>query len=275
MGGAIFNQGSLTGTYTFIGNSATTGGALCNYVDATLNNTNFQDNTATTGGAVYNASGVTLTETGNTYNGNVSHCGGAIFNQGTINETSTTFQNNQSTGGYGGAVLNDVDAIFTGYKNTFLNNTASYGGGVYNQGNIALNFCRIIANTGIDIYNNAGTVNAENNWWGANFQGTNPGDNGKINSNVSAWIVLTLSATTPVNGSSTITADLLHDNNGATVNDRVPYTGLVTFTSTLGTINSTTMSDGQAVTILTVSGSGTATVTAKVDNAAVNKTVTF
>ena len=142
------------------------------------------------------------------------------------------------------------------------------------MGNSTINFCRIIGNTGMDIYN-MGSVNAENNWWG-NLTGTNPQTSGRINTNVSTWIVLTLTATNPVNGTSTVTADLLHNNTGATVNGIVPYNGLVSFSATIGTINNTNMIQGKAVTTVNAGTThGADKISATIDNATTTITLNF
>ena len=196
-----------------------------------------------------------------------------------MNETQNNYSNNTATN-FGGAILNDNTGTITETRNTFINNSASYGGAVFNNGgNSTINYCRIISNTGIDIYNYSGAVNATDNWWGSNFTGTNPTNMGRATSNVntSTWIVLTLTAnptSIPVNGNSTITADLLHDNTGATVTGTIPYTGIVTFTTTLGTITNANMSNGTAITTLNAgNNSGTATITATIDNTTVTTQV--
>ena len=120
-----------------------------------------------------------------------------------------------------------------------------------------------------------GSLNAENNWWG-NLTGTNPQTSGRINSNVNTWIVLTLTATSPVNGISTITADLLHNNTGAMVTGIVPYCGLVSFSATLGTINNTNMTQGKAVTTVNAGTThGTDNISATIDNTTTTITLNF
>ena len=66
---------------------------------------------------------------------------------------------------------------------------------------VQIHFNRFVNNGNIDIYSSEGIANATNNWWGTNFQGTNPLAAGRVNSNVNAgpWIVLTVDDT---NGSN-------------------------------------------------------------------------
>ncbi len=79
----------------------------------------------------------------------------------------------------------------------------------------------------------------------------------------------------PRGGSSTITVDLLHDNTGASVSDVVPYTGEVSFTTTSGNITNSNITNGIATTTLNAGTvSGTATVTATLDDMTVTKLVT-
>jgi hypothetical protein len=239
-----------------------------------VTNTTFTNNTATVdSGAIFNQG--TLTINGSNFTNNKatgSGCdGGAIENDGTLTiNGNSSFINN--TAAVGGAILNAGNLNIT--CTNFINNTAtSYGGAIYNYiGTSIIQFNRIIGNSNYDIYCAGGSVNANDNWWGTNFTGTNPTTTGRVTSNVNAttWIVLTLTASpTSIQpgGNSTITADLLHDNTGATVTGIVPYTGLVTFTTTLGTISNVSMSNGKAVTTLNAGAdSGTATVSATIDN---------
>jgi len=204
--------------------------------------------------------------------------GGALGNYGTSTITNSTFNGNNAT--EGGAIYN-YDSL-TADNSTFTGNIATDGGALYNYaGTSVIQYNRLIGNGNIDIYSTGGSVNATDNWWGSNFSGSNPINAGRVTSNVNAtaWIVLTLTAnptSIPPNGNSTITADLLHDNNGATITGVVPYTGLVIFTSNLGTISNTNMSNGKAVTILNAGAtSGTATINATIDNTTVNTNVTI
>jgi hypothetical protein len=225
----------------------------------------------------------TVNINGSTFTGNTVNSGngiaGAVGSDGILSINGSTFTGNTATDG--GAIYNED--VLTADNNTFISNTATDGGAVYNynSGTSVIQYNRIIGNGNIDIYSTGGSVNATDNWWGSNFSGSNPINAGRVTSNVNAtaWIVLTLTAnptSIPPNGNSTITADLLHDNNGATITGVVPYTGLVIFTSNLGTISNTNMSNGKAVTILNAGAtSGTATINATIDNTTVNTNVTI
>jgi hypothetical protein len=127
--------------------------------------------------------------------------------------------------------------------------------------------------SGVDyIYNNSGSINAEDNWWGTNFNGTNPQDVGITNFEVANWIVLTVTANpTNVNigDSSTVTADLLHDNLGSLVDGAIPDGLTVNFSSDgLGSINPTTSTTINESTTSTFTGhsSGISVISTTVDN---------
>jgi uncharacterized repeat protein (TIGR01451 family) len=143
---------------------------------------------------------------------------------------------------------------------------------------VTVEFNRIVGNTasqGTAIYSTSGTVNATLNWWGTNFEGTNPITAGIVTSDVLAdpWIVLTLNASPtsiPVGDTSTVIADLTHDNTGAYhdpalghVPDGIP----VSFTDTLGTVNpiNTTTINGSAATNFIGFTPGVAVLSATID----------
>ena len=144
-----------------------------------------------------------------------------------------------------------------------------------------INFNRFTGNTattGDTIDNNGDTIDATLNWWGTNTPNTNQND--IIGANYNPWIILTINAspTTIYTGdTSTITADLLHDNNGIyhnPLNGVIPYINNVQFTTTLGTINNNYMTNGITTTTLTTnSNTGTATLTAAIDNQIVQTNV--
>lgn len=176
--------------------------------------------------------------------------GGAIYNNGKLTVTNSTFNNNQDNG-YGSAICNDQTGTST------------------------VNFNRILGDgmSGVDyIYNNSGSINAEDNWWGTNFNGTNPLDTGITNFEVVNWIVLTVTAnptTLNIGDSSTITANLLHDNEGNLVNGAIPDGLTVNFSSDgLGTINPATNTTTNESTNTTFTGlsSGVSVVSTTVDN---------
>ncbi len=288
--GAIYSDyGSLTvNNSTFTNNTATGsnngGGAIYNNNGSTLtvNNSTFTNNTATgtneNGGAINTDYNTSITNTTFT-NNNATLNGGAIYYDGvgiTSIINNDTFTNN--TANQGGAIyINGNEGVtLTITGSTFTGNIDENGGAIYNDnGAVNINFNRIFGNSAPDIYSTGGSVNATDNWWGTNFTGTDPITAGRVTSNVNAnpWIVLNINAN-PTNvvpgGSSTVTADLLHDNTGAFVTGVVPYTGLVNFATSLGSINNAMMSNGVAESILNAgSVIGLANVSATADSATV------
>ena len=137
-----------------------------------------------------------------------------------------------------------------------------------------INFNRICnnRNSGL-IYTGTENLNAENNWWGIN---TDPGSQLQGNVDYNPWLVLTVTVnptTIPVGGSSTVTADLTHDNTGAyhdPLSGHIPDGTPVTFTSTSGSYITpvpTTLTNGQAQATFSAAqvSSGTVNVSAAVD----------
>jgi predicted outer membrane repeat protein len=274
-GGAIFNHGGdvnqpveISGN-TFVGNKAFYGGAIYNDDDSnmTVTNSNFKDNTHNgTGGAIYN-NGNNLKITGSTFTGNQADDGaGAIYNSdfSALTVTRSTFTNNNAGGG-GGAIMNNGNLTVT--SSTLYNNsvagTNGEGGAIFNVGNAKIHFNRIVGNTasqGNAIYNfDSGKMNAILNWWGSNSQSKVAKQivNKGVSLTYNPWIILTISAnptTVIVGGTSTITADFLHDSNGVYHNPAggvVPYTGYANFKTTKGTITNVKYVNGKATSKLT------------------------
>ena len=84
-------------------------------------------------------------------------------------------------------------------------------------------------------------MNASSDWWGSNI---GPSTLDVCGTTVNSWLILTLTSnsTSILNyGNSTITADLLHDNLGNLENNSVLDGIPVNFTSTLGTINNSSI----------------------------------
>ncbi|MEY3219197.1 MAG: hypothetical protein RIT27_554 [Pseudomonadota bacterium] len=140
----VNSGGTLTlNNCTLSGNTAvaggTGGGAISNYGTVTVNNSTFSNNHADStalygGGAIM--SGGTLTINNSTFSGNTSSSGGALFiSGGTVVINNSTFSDNTSTGN-GGNILNKGTLTL---KNTILANA-----------------------TGVDCYNNGGTVSITN-----------------------------------------------------------------------------------------------------------------
>ncbi|MCZ3366943.1 MULTISPECIES: Ig-like domain-containing protein [Methanobacterium] len=146
-----------------------------------------------------------------------------------------------------------------------------------------VHFCQIVGNliagNARDIYNSSGSVNVEYNWWGSN---DGPSAERIYGVTVSKWLVLTINkdhAIVKANGLSTITADLLHDNDGNYIDPNlghVPDGITVNFNTNLGTIGSlSSLFNGIAQS--TLSGgviSGVASVSAAVNSQTVNTLVT-
>ena len=250
-GGAINNQGTLNITNCTFTNNTATG--------------NIADNPS--GGAINNAG--TLTVTSSNFNNNNAKLGGAISNTGSLTVTSSNFNNNTATDG--GAIFSMGSLTVT--SSNLNNNTANNdGGAIYCEiGIINVNFSRIVGNTaslGNAFYSN-GLINATLNWWGSN----NPDFNNLISGLVSTtpWIVLNITAnptTIPYGDNSTVTTNLLYDNQGNyhnPINGCVPSTP-VSFTGSNGILN--------PVNTSIINGTGQSTFNANTPSAAyVNATV--
>ena len=168
-----------------------------------MSNTTFTDNTAgTDGGAICNKGG-TVNVTSSSFTNNTSsgeyNGGGAIFNyySGSLTINSCTFTANTAT--TNGGAINVTAATLKVTNSTFTNNTASGdGGAIYDIGtgseSTIINFNRIVGNSKYDIYTTNVSLNTSYNWWGTNFSGTNPQTEGRINTTVSTWMVLGISA---------------------------------------------------------------------------------
>jgi predicted outer membrane repeat protein len=265
--GAIWNTGAGTCTVTgssFIGNTAGFGAGIENYGILTIDKCNFINNSASDGGAISHL-GKSLTITNSNFTSNSATNGGVIW---------ADYNSHSSTGPFS---INRC--IFTG------NRATGQGSVVWNDRALdssEMHFNRIFGNTGnYDVYSASGAVDAENNWWGNNFNGTNPGAAGRVSSNVDAdpWIVLRWSAspTTLVglSGTSTATADMRYNSNSIIPSGTLPD-GTVTFAVNNsgnlnplnGTIGSTTV-----VTTFTPTKYGLSTITATVDGFSLSTSV--
>ncbi|MFA0832433.1 MAG: beta strand repeat-containing protein [Methanobacterium formicicum] len=277
VGGAILNTGLLNiADSTFTGNTASNdggaGGAILNDGGSlNITNTTFTGNTADlSGGAIYNNGPLNITDS--VFSGNHAQAGGAIVNRGNSTITNTIFDSNRAEDG--GAIVNSKNMTIT--SSTFTGNLAEiFGGAIDNRNNLTIHFSRIVGNTPVDIYNNQGTLDAEYNWWGTNFTGSDPVTAGRVSgATVSRWLVLNLNpdpATINNGETSTVTVDLLHDQLGNYYdpkNGHVPDGIQVDLTGTLGGLNPTLLSltSGQATSLFTASGAGSAVITATLDN---------
>ncbi|WP_321211835.1 hypothetical protein [Methanothermobacter sp. DP] len=293
---------------TFINNTVTnSGGAIYSTLsDLKVRDSVFTKNGAGAGGAIYSESGnaeiINCTFSGNTAwygggfladnaNATVEGCtfeenmasahGGAIRNNyGNLTVRRSTFTDN-SAGFAGGGISNVRAALANITESTFTGNVAetwSQGSAVLSYFTIALvNFCRILNNPGADVFCEDGPqVDARFNWWGSNtpdFTELTAGDVA-----ATPWIILSLVAnpsTVTVGGTSLIRADLLHDSTGTLHATSVPYTGVVGFETTYGTITDALMSGGVASsTLRNLNAPGVAVVSAVLDNQVVNTQVT-
>ena len=284
--GSITNGGTLNvENSTFIGSIVKTGYAIHNLNGGilTVKNSTIKDHSTGSGygGAIHNDYGAILIIKNSALNENSAYdsFGGAIYNSGTLTVENSTFHHDYADTN-GGAIYNN--GILTVRGSTFTN---SMGFAIYNDngGTSTVNFNRFVENEVPDIYNNNGNVNAENNWWGTNFMGTNPQDAGRVNFPVTKWIVLTVTANpTTINkeDNSTITADLLHDNLGNYLdpsNGHIPYEDItVNFSSDiLGTITpeTGTITNGSTNSTFTGHSSGVSAVSAMVDDQTVTTNV--
>ncbi len=312
-GGAIYNYGNLTVTdCSFTSNNASLGGAIYNYGNLSVTDCSFTSNNAQFhAGAIYNLYGI-LSVTGCSFTGNnaLIHAG-AIYDQvGSLSIIDSSFIGNTATNA--GAIYNH-DSIVSVTGSSFIGNNAQYSGGaIYNygsEGSVSVTGSSFIGNTatnGSAIYNPStgtvianfnrivgndiesyGSLDAEYNWWGTNFEGTDPVTAGRVTGTgivVNKWLVLTITAnpTSIINGeTSTITADLLHDQNGVYQNPdngHIPDKTPVTFNTDLGSVGSKTINkettDGVATATLTADeAAGIAHVNSVVDIQTVNTEV--
>ncbi len=300
-GGAIINDGDhgnqVTATITnniLLKNTATYyGGAIDNTGDysntiVTITNCTMENNTAVEGGAIENdgnyGNATAIINNCTMENNIATHYGGAIDNEGDYGNVTTTITYNillNNTATDGGAINNAGDygnATATINDNTLLNNTVTDNGGAFQNtsgdgsASATLNYNRIVNNTGTDVYSLNGPVTAEDNWWGTNFNNTNPESAGMTNFPVDTWIILSITTNQSkvnINGNTKITANLLYNNNGTLINGYMPNGIPVKYTATLGKVNpsSTTINDSKSTTVFTAGNTpGIAIVNAKVDD---------
>ena len=260
------------------------------------------------GGIIYNAG--TLNVIGCTFRNNTAFNGGAVVNVGTLTVTDSSFISN--TAGHDGAALNNLNTL-TVINCNFLNNSASHvaggimnwhgtlnvtgssftgntatteGSAISNYGPANINFNRIVGNGNYQLYNsNSAVVNATNNWWGQNngpvVSSTSPSDIYIASGTVTydPWIVLSVTSTPDeIYGSEAVlTAVLTHNNNGDNTSSQghVPEGMPVNFATNRGNITDPVYTrNGKATAILNNLQSGTANVTATLDNQSVSTQVT-
>ncbi len=327
--GVKFTNGYLN--YDTYGGAAIYAGPYGTVETLTISNCAFDNNICPSvggggglGGAIYMFQGtLNIDNTAFTNNKSIDGDGGAIiyllFNQGdngVINITNSTFTGN-TAGTRGGAISFISQSFIVAQSfavninsNTFLSNTATGFGGAISADNALatsvslVNYNRFVGNTStasaasgaLYFVESAGSVNAENNWWGCNTGPTASPCNraggdiaGGGTLDVSPWLQLkaTASPTEICNSAAsipgntaTVTAGFLSnsDGNAIAAANLSRLIGLpVTWTSTLGSTGAPEQlqiqSSGEATTTFTSNGtSGTATVNAQVDNVPASET---
>ncbi len=305
-GGGIHHwSGTLTLTDTnIIHNTATSyGGGISN--DGTLNiqNSAINDNTAQFGGGIYNIDREVVLDNSELLRNiatsfEVSGArGGAIFNHyGSLTINNSKINHNTanalSTDSYGGGIYT-YGGTLTVTNSNINHNTATavsnaYGGGIYTYDSmVTMNFNRIVDNSPKAIYHSLdsqyGTVNAEYNWWGSNYDAISSyfGD-----VDLWPWLYMTFQVdpTSIAQGeTSTITANFNLAFDGTTftpldpANGHLPDGTLVTFKTDLGEVGSQVVdkptSNGVATATLNGTQSGLATVNAILDEEELSDTV--
>lgn len=264
------NAGSGGGIYVYYDNSISINSITINIHDNILDN-----NSAGTGGA----GGIDDKDHNDSSNGGKGGNGGAIaiISAKTSNppnyalylfiEENTITHNKAGTGG---------QPYLTGIKGA-----DGVGGGLYSSDNhnFVVDYNRIVDNTPQAIYLNLSCTNSYTNfwlnWWGSNADPKNNFAGTYIQSSYySPWLKLNINAVPSniqINGSSSVTANLLYDSNGGyhdPLNMHVPDGIPVAFGSNIGTINpqNSVTTNGASNTIFTPnSTTGNATVSATVD----------
>lgn len=197
-GGSITNYGTLTINNSKIDKNTAVyvAGAIYNWGAMTISNSTLDNNAATKtnlggghGGAILNDG--TLTMTDDILDNNFAYDnGGAVYNDGALNIFNSTFNNNTAVLWGGGAICN-YGNFSMNYSNV-TNNKANYGGAIQNYNTASIKFNQITGNkASMDsaIYDDGGTLNASDNWWGSNNNPT-----GEVSGNViiKSWLTTPL-----------------------------------------------------------------------------------
>jgi len=172
-GGGIYNEGTLTITYSTVSNNSAYGidfafgGGIYNYGTLMINKSTVSNNMVTAdsprGGGIYNRGTLTITKSdfsNNSASGVWYAVGGSIYNEsGTLTITKSTVSNNSASGidyAVGGAIHNSIGTL-TITKSTVSNNSASgadnvRGGGISNDGKLTITKSTVSNNSayGID-----------------------------------------------------------------------------------------------------------------------------
>ena len=212
---------------------------------------------------------------GNGGNGGNSGSGAGIYHSGTyLDVTSNNLTDNQiGTPGIGGAggLKGSGDGGING--NPGNSGNSGVGGAIYAATAVtsSINYNRILNNTLPDIASNGVSVNAANNWWGTNFEGTNPFTAGRVSELVDAdpWVILRLLVPSTIYNGIPVQfiGDLTQNSDGNPVGGNIPDDVQADFTATRGTIDTPQYTlDGQASTTYSPTSSGMATFTVTVDD---------
>jgi uncharacterized repeat protein (TIGR01451 family) len=279
---------------------STLGGAIYNNGTLTVNNCAFQDNTATkNGGAIYNdgtltynavthtsetvtKNGGTLTVINSSFTGNKALNGGAIYNAGTLNITTSAtltdftitqnggtlsvinsvFKNNSATQN-GGAIANDATFNVVGFStltrdvitrnggtttisdSTFMGNRANNGGAISNLAtlNTAQSTLTGTATTGTTALN-SGTVSVTNS---AIIGNTANIDGGAIYNGARTFVTSTTSTDYTINNDATIDATFNTMAGNSALNGGAIYNDAAS-TITTNTLTRTTLNNAASAT---------------------------
>lgn len=268
-GGAIFHDRdvlgiegcTIGGTTTADRNTALNGGGIATFPDVNIpaapGAVNIIDspisgnNASSNGGGIFNdgrtvqISGLSPLGGPSADHANTATNGGAIANNsGSLMMTGGLISRNAVTGDGGGVSVSGGSVTLSELQLT--NNSAGGSGGALfvSGGSLGVSLSRLVGNSaasGSGIAQTGGIANVENNWWGCdgfpNAAGCQTGT-GTFDADPRLDLRLTASPSTiPVNGSSTLTADVNLNSDGATVFASVLESLIVTFAAdSLGTI---------------------------------------
>lgn len=278
--GAATDSGSINIINSVISANVATGngGGLFNGLNATLNpgsainvtgNTRFGGSTAAEGNSAANGGGVANN------NGSITGAGAA--------PAGGVIRNNTATGNGAGVAVTGGSVNLSNY--TLTDNSAAGSGGAFfvSGGVLTANLNRVVNNSaggGSGVAQTGGAAGVENNWWGCDGFPSDTGcqtGSGTFDADPRVDLRLTPSPTTIlIGGSSTLTADVSQNTNGAAITPFVLNGLTITFAGTLGTVApvSATLSGLMATSTYTNSTCGAATVSATLDNGTQNATIT-
>ncbi len=275
-GGGIIDLTScnLTGcTAGFGGGIWSTGGSI------DLTSCNLTGCTADVGGGIWSTGG-SIDLTSCTFDTCTAVTGGGICSTDSIiTATSCTFSSCSTIAeGYGGGIYSTGGSVTaTSCNFTDCTTADTSGGGALYSGldNSAIHYCRFCNCNPNAIYNDGGTVNAENNWWCTN---DNPSGY-TISVDCDPWLVLGITAqpsSITTAGTSLIKANLTSNSDGADtsagghVPDGIPVAfSIISGTGTLSSLAGN-IASGLSTTIYTPAATGSATIDATIDGVTVD-----